>query len=123
MNIVERMVKRFGSRYKVTRQKNEGSYINGRWQPTSKLETFEIVASIQPIDGNQLQLLPEGERTSEMRNLYTATKLNTANEDKTINADIILIGSDYWEVQKVETWSPNLLNHFKCLIVRINRQE
>lgn len=123
MSIAGQIINRFGSKHRVTRQRKEGSYIEGKWVPTGRVETFQIIASIQPIDGDMLEMLPEGERSKEMRTLYTTTKLQTVNENKTINADIVSIDDGDWEVQKVEKWNPNMLDHFKCLVVRMNRQE
>lgn len=123
MSIAAQLISKFGKQYKVTRQRKDGAYINGRWAPTGNLETLQITASVQPLSGDELQMLPEGERTAETKRLYTTTKLNSLNESEQMNADIITIDGSSWEVHKAEAWSPNILDHNKYLIVRMNRQE
>ena len=123
MSIASSMIDRFGREVSVKRQRREGQYVKGEWVPTSINNSFSIKASIQPIDGEQLQQLEEGERSTEARSLWTTTKLLNVREDGRMNADIVIDQDDSeWLVTKVETW-PKLLNHFKCTIIRINRQE
>lgn len=116
------LISMFGQLYTLRRQCKEGSYINGRWTPTESVKDIAIKASIQPIDGKTLQMLPEGERTAEMRKLFTTTKLLTVQEVGQKNADTVLIDGCCWEVQRVEQWDP-LLGHYKAIISRMNRQE
>lgn len=122
MSIAAAMIKRFGKQYKVIRASKEGDYVQGRWVPTKNTSTVTITASVQPIDGDMLQILPEGERSMEMRTLYTTTKLNTVKETGLKVPDVVCIDGGEWEVHRVEQWQP-LLDHYKCLIVRMNRQE
>jgi hypothetical protein len=116
------LIRMFGKPCTILRQCKEGTYINGRWTPTEAEKEIQIIASIQPMDGKTLQMLPEGERTAEMRKLFTTTKLLTVQEVGQKNADTILVDGCCWEVQRVEQWDP-LLGHYKAIISRMNRQE
>lgn len=122
MNNTLKILSRFGKMYKVIRSKNAGSYINGAWVESCKKEELNILMSIQPMDGNTLQMLPEGERASEMRKIYSAKKLNTVSEVGKKNADQVFDGCNYWEVHKVMNWD-STINHFECVAVKIQRQE
>ena len=122
MNSAYSLIQRFGRSYRVRRQQRSGDYVLGHWVPTGNKNTFEIIASIQPIDGKTMQQLPEGERSMEMRTLYTTTELLTVDEQGQRNPDVVTIDCEEWEVHKVEKWFP-LLDHYKCIIIRMNRQE
>jgi hypothetical protein len=86
--------------YTVTRTA-QGVYTNGRYTPGATT-TFPIVASIQPVTGRDLQLLPEGQHASESRIVYTTTELRsraTANDP-----DTIAIDGEAWDVISFERW-------------------
>lgn len=105
----------------VVSRTGNGSYNeNGIWN-NGELETFNIKASIQQIEPEILETLPEGYRTRETYSLITETELKTAIAGVT-NADYVTIDDQKFQVVKVARW--NNLNystdHFEALVVRVN---
>jgi hypothetical protein len=81
--------------------------------------TFDIVASIQPLTGRELQDLPEGQRNVGNLNCYTETLLLTG-EDQAAPDRLDYKGTDY-EVQAVEDWTDHVtgLPHYKVRIAEV----
>lgn len=99
---------------------DEGYYDdNGDWiEGDNTTAQFDIQGSLQPITGNDLQLLPDGLKRTDVRKLYTKTELRSINDDTEQEADKITIdGSDY-EVHSVEKWVGRRLQHYKVLLVK-----
>ena len=99
--------------YTVTRTV-EGDYTNGIYAPGADAE-FDIVAAIQPVTGADLVSPAEGEYQAETRKLWTTTELLTRN--KTHEPDYIRIGTEWWEVVNVETWTGFGDTHYVVTIV------
>lgn len=102
----------FSNTYTVTRRA-AGTWVKGKHLPGSP-STFEIRASVQPMSGEELLRLPEGMQTSEVRRLFTATKL-VARAGNAV-PDEVAIDDDRWEVQLVESW--HSLGGFYSVVVR-----
>ncbi len=104
-----------------------GTYTVTRYEPATNLsgvvvpgdsESFTIVASVQPLTGRELKSLPEGMRTEEMRALWTPTELRTQGTDN--DPDKVTIGSETWEVVRVEPW-PELGDYYKVTLAKSGR--
>ena len=80
--------------------------------------TFTITASVQPLDGRELQALPEGERGSEIRVIYTTTELKTRTA--TTATDRVEIDGEPYEVISVATWKAWGSTHYRCLASRVS---
>lgn len=96
--------------YAVTRR-TPSSYVDGRLQASTDT-VFEILASVQPATGRDLQRLPEGMRTAETRVIYTTSELLTQGASQ--DPDIIAIEGFAYEVQTVEQWV-QVGNYYKAL--------
>lgn len=82
--------------------------------------TFTITASIQPASGDEVMTLPEGDREKELLAVFTNTALRTIDQDTKTEADrITWEGSDY-EVIKVSPWKMGALDHYECIVARVN---
>ena len=100
--------------YVVTRR-SPSTYTNGRLNaPTDTLLT--ILASVQPAEGRDLQRLPEGNRTQEVRAIYTSTELFTQGPGQ--DPDILAIEGYAYEVQRVEQFGM-VGKYFKALALKI----
>lgn len=72
----------------VTR--TSGSYVEGVWTPAAP-STFDIEGSLQPLNGRELLLLPEGERSKGSWKLYTEpeVELRVAEAGGAAEADTV----------------------------------
>ena len=92
----------------------DGSYVNGRFVPSTAVES-SAQGNIQPLNGKELLQLPEGDRERQTGKIYTAYALQ--NGDIVIRTD----GSRH-EVQAAEDWTAFALPHYKARLVRVLEQ-
>ncbi len=102
--------------YTVTRRAT-GSLANGDWTPGAS-STFTVEADLQPLSGNDLKILPEGQHGEEMQKLYLSVELFTARLDK--EADQITIDGAEWKVINVRKYTI-LTGNFKVIVARIDQ--
>lgn len=111
----------------VIAQLPSGTYTVTRAAPTTttggravpgSTSTLSIVASVQPLNGRDLKQLPEGMRTEELQKIYSSTALRTQGPGQA--PDKIAIGSETWEVRRVEDWSQTG-NFYMAIIAKTNR--
>jgi hypothetical protein len=105
----------FSAPLQVRRDAQAGSYINGHWVE-GKTQTLNIMATVEPLSGNDLLLLPEGERTKEAIRIYTDSELKTVDEFAKRKADVVNYFGKCFEVQVVKRWT-QLIPHFACIAV------
>lgn len=80
--------------------------------------TFAIVASVQPLSGDDLQALDPSLHAEELRLVLTKTAaLQTVSSAGP--ADTIAIGSDTWEVKTVEAWTAFGGSHWEAIVARV----
>ena len=108
--------------FTLTVTRKSGAYVNGIWADSDN-STFTIIASVQPLTQNEMQSLPEARRESVGYTLYTDTNLRTARQAETpaIQADIVTIDSEEYEVYKVEKWQNAVISHYKAIVLRIEQ--
>lgn len=105
-----------GDRFTVVRRR-AGIFERGRYvKDLSAPETFEAVGSIQPLNGRELQFLPEGEKDREVRKLYTTTALKI-DEDEPDH--VVYLGVEY-EVTVDTDWKPQA-NYFRYKLVKAEK--
>jgi hypothetical protein len=95
------------------------SNVKGRWTDGATTP-FTFVASVQPLKGNELLVLPEGQREKETYKLYTTYQLRTADEPAKKKPDKIQIFSKTFEVISVEPWQNKVIPHYKAIVSRID---
>lgn len=82
--------------------------------------TQTITASIQPTNGEDMQLLPEGRDVDKTYKLYTSTQINTVTSQ---NPDQVEIFGERYEVMQVFPWQNNndflIVNHLKFIAMKI----
>jgi hypothetical protein len=103
--------------YTVTRTAAD-TYTNGV-KVAGATSNVSIVASVQPLSGRDLQVLPEGQRADETLVLYTATQLFTRTPSQA--PDSISIDGSTYEVFKVETWNYIGEIHYRAFVSRRGR--
>lgn len=92
--------------------RSAGVFVPGATSPLS------ILASVQPAEGEDLELLPEGQRTKTVLKLYTETLVKTASETAATLADVLTIDSKNYQVHHVEQ-QRSVIPHYKVLVVRV----
>lgn len=95
----------------------------GRHDPSSDVtSTVNIKGSVQPLDGNTMETLPENKRELETYRLYTKTQLFTTREvgGSKLKADQVEIFGKTFEVIRVEPWQNSLISHYKAIVSRID---
>jgi hypothetical protein len=95
---------------------------DGRYVNAIESATPDLPASVQGPEGNDLQTLPEGDRTKEVRKVYLDLDVRAADQHAVpaVPADQLVIDSVVYEVRKVWPWRPeSLIPHHKCLAVRL----
>jgi len=84
-------------------------------------EETDILASVQPLRDHEIQILPEGERQSEQKKIYTKTELKTENQHEGTKADILLIDDVEYKVMQVER-ERSVLPHYKARVMRLQEE-
>jgi hypothetical protein len=97
-----------------------GTYVNGRWVEGSYTDST-ITASIQPLVGEELQLVPEDRRETETYKMYTSSIIKTITS---ANPDQVIFRSKTFEVLQVFPWQNTAMffpvQHYKYICMRVN---
>lgn len=96
-----------------------GGYVDGEYQDGGTTQ-FDIVMSVQPLQGEELELLQKGERTRRYNKGYTVTRLFTASDSTSAKADRIAYDGTIFEVHSVERWVDGDLHHYKVMLAEVN---
>jgi hypothetical protein len=85
------------------------------------VSTFPAVGSLQPLEGRQVDVLPELLREREVKVFLTPTKLVTGTEPGgDWEADRVVVEGEEWEVHGVKDWA-TLGGYYEALVVRPGR--
>lgn len=93
-----------------------GTMVKGKFVNSGAVTPVSILASVQPLQGKDVNLLPEGRKTSQAVWIYTDTQLIPLTA--TTNPDILLAFGSEFEVLTVEPWQSNVIPHYKCIGVK-----
>ncbi len=108
-------LKAFARPYTVTRPAGDWTS-DGLWKRlTGSDVTLHIMASIQPLNGREIMLLPDGERDRETVKVYTDTALVIADQEAQQKGDQIAYNGGVYEVMVKSNWTETRLAHFKYL--------
>lgn len=77
-----------------------------------------LVCTVQPIQGKDLLLLPEGMRDKEAYTVWTETECDTVNEGTDKKPDEIQIYGDWYKVTKKRSWQVGLIPHYELVVVK-----
>lgn len=83
--------------------------------------TSTIFASVQPLNDRELASLPEGERTTDQKKVYTTADIRTGSQHDGVLADQLVIGGVTYEVRQVER-ERSIMPHNKGRIVRVQEE-
>jgi len=88
----------------------DGSYIRNARAP------FPVVAFHHPVTGRKLEIPREGQSASEVKAVYTNTRLRTRAQG---DPDLVVIQDEEWEVIKVEDWQAFGQRFYRAYVSRI----
>lgn len=103
MNTAE-LVEAFATGTYTRTRTTAGTYSAGRYSAGSTA-TASIRASVQPLTGRDLMVLPEGRRGDATVAVYTTTELRVTSPAGA--ADKLTIDGETWEIIHVEPWVDN----------------
>jgi len=104
--------------FNLTYKRDSASgYINGEWVE-SEAAAVPFSCSWQPLNGEEQQNLPEGKREKIAYKGYTSTRLYTADQSNTSQADRIVFDGDDYEVISVQPWQNGIISHYKFVAVK-----
>ncbi|MFA6605149.1 MAG: hypothetical protein WCS88_04085 [Patescibacteria group bacterium] len=101
-----------------------GGWTAGEWVAGTP-ELSSVPMSVQPLNGRELQNLPEGQRTRGTFKAYTLTELVTVQMTSPHLCDLVTWHSRNYEVHGVEDWTAHTSGqpHFKYLLVEVAEDE
>lgn len=94
---------------------------DGRWV-IGAATSSTIQASVQPMQGQDRELLEESQRQLDGKKVYTTTALRTADQHASLAADRLTIDSIVYEVVNVKR-ERSVIAHYKVLVLRIAEGE
>lgn len=101
----KRILPRFNVAPLTVRRKPVGTFVKGRYVPSGAETVFTIAnCSLQPMDPEELELLPEGFRTKQVVKIYSPEELHTGDAEAGQEADRIEYRGETFEVHSVEDW-------------------
>lgn len=103
--------------YPVARQVASSYDENGRLVDAGAITNLEITAVVQPVSGDDLKQLAEGQMPSDRRVVFSLEELRTRTPAN--DPDLITIDGRAWEVVNVETWTSRGETHWKAIVARV----
>jgi hypothetical protein len=102
-----------GANIQVSR--TSGAYDeNGIWQVAFSTDDT-IVATIQPVMGEEYQNLPEGRKQFGTIKIYTTADLKAFDQSTNSAGDIVIFDGRNWEVAQKLIFSSGLIPHKKYI--------
>ena len=99
----------------------QGSYLHGEWIEPSPIP-FTTIGNIQPnMKWNQMQKLPEGDRSKNAIVIYCNKELLQAQEGEPARkADIVYYDCHKWEVKTSMMYRMGVLDHCEAVALRLD---
>lgn len=104
----------------ITRQ-TPGAYVNGVYIAGVN-STLNILASVQPVSGEDQVVLPEGKRLSDFVKVYTDTELLIVNELTNQQPDKLTWRGHIYECIELGAHRMDVISHWKYIFSRLNQQ-
>lgn len=82
---------------------SSGAYVDGIYQKGST-STFKTLASVQQPTPKQLEILPEGEKSKDVKLFISKKPLRTTIDDEQLIADIVIYKSVRYKIISSGDW-------------------
>ena len=101
----------------IVRRFGEQQIVDG--YPAANYSDFKTFLNVQPLSNNDLQSLPEGERTVKRIKSYGAEKLQSSDENTGVSGDRLYYHGFWYECKSSVAWDYSLfsLAHFESMFV------
>lgn len=96
-----------------------GSYVNGVWV-AGAATNVAIMATIQPVTGEDMKTLPEGRRLSDYVKVYTSTEVFPVSETIQQPDQLVWRGSTY-ECISVDVRQMDVIAHYKAIFSKVSQ--
>lgn len=102
----------------IVRRFGEETVVNG---VSGAPHTDSVVAleDVQPLSSDELQALPEGERTIRHIKSIGSTKFTTADEDAGTPGDWLYYRGQWYECKSCQYWDHTILSHYESEFVAV----
>jgi len=94
-----------------------GGYVAGLFVPGTRA-TASLLASIQPVTGEDMVTAPEGRRIQDMVKIYSSTPLQQAVEATGQQPDIVVWQGYGYEVTSMDVRQMDTIPHYKIIAAR-----
>lgn len=84
-----------------------------------EVAAVQVLASVQPLTGDEIARIPEGDRKRERRKAYSADLLHSGSDENQAAPDVVTVDGVKFQVESVEPW----LGHWKAILVKIEPGE
>lgn len=82
-------------------------------------EDLVVDLNVHPLGTDQLQALPEGERSVKRLEAQSSVQLVSANENTGVKGDLLFYHGLWYECVSSQAWDHTLLSHWNCQFVLI----
>ncbi len=93
-----------------------GGYIDGKWSQTEG-NAISFNGTLQPLNGKDTQILPEGRRAGENYKVYSDLEFETVTSSN--NPNIINVNNINYEILSKESWQNTIINHYKYIVQKV----
>ena len=105
----------------VARRFKEDTYENGYAAPGGS-EDFTVTLNVQPLNDDELQALPEGERTVRHVKTIGEVQFVSADEESDTQGDRLFYEGRWFECKSCHKWDHTLLSHYESVFVEMDSQ-
>jgi len=88
---------------------------------TSTYQDIVVSLNAHPLSTNQLQALPEGERTVKRLEAQSSVALQAADETAGVKGDLLRYEGEWYECVSSQMWNHTALSHWNCQFVLVPR--
>ena len=113
------LIEDFGEMISVKRQVTSQEVVNGHIQQGQYTE-LQVLASVQPMRGQELVMLPEADRLKSNYKVYSTQELKTINPVAKTGSDVITYQDTAFEIVAVERWVLDDYVYYKSIARRID---
>lgn len=97
-----------------------GAYVSGVWVPGVE-SPIQIMASIQPVTGEDQITPPEGKRLSDFVKAYTDTDLQVLGEVEGLQPDRLTWRGSEYECVQADVRQMDVINHYKYIFSKVTQ--